>query len=199
MANLVTLLRSLLAFVVVALLHIKTRNVYLAAVVLTIVVFWMDALDGFLARKLGECSTLGAVADIVADRVVEMTFWIIFAAFGWVPVWVTLVIAARSFLVDGLRSLALERGMTAFGSTSMMRSPVGKLLVSSRLSRGTYGVAKAAACALLILTLTPNLVPRSLPALNATLAAISCITIGVTVALCLVRAIPVVMEARRLF
>ena len=199
MANAVTLIRSLLAFAVVAMLHTKTRNVYLAAAVLTIAVFWMDALDGYLARKLGEDSKLGAVVDIIADRVVEMTYWIIFAVFGWVPVWVTLVIAARGFLVDGLRSIALERGMTAFGSASMIRSKLGALLVSSRLSRGTYGVAKAAACALVILALTPGLPPQSVPGLGAALAAAAWLAVALSVVLCLVRAIPVVLEARRLF
>jgi CDP-diacylglycerol--glycerol-3-phosphate 3-phosphatidyltransferase len=199
MANAITLIRSMLAFVVVAMLHTQTRNVYLAAAALTVAVFWMDALDGYVARKLGEDSKLGAVVDIIADRIVEMTYWIIFAVFGWVPVWVTLVIAARGFLVDGLRSIALERGMTAFGSSSMNRSKLGVLLVSSRLSRGTYGVAKAAACALVILALTPGLVPASVPGLGAALVTAAWLAIALSVVLCLVRAIPVVVEARRLF
>ena len=198
MANAVTLVRSLLAFVVVAMLHTRTRDVYLAAAALTVVLFWMDALDGYLARKLGESSTLGAVADIIADRVVEMTYWIIFAVFGWVPVWVAIVIVTRGFVVDGFRSLALERGMTAFGSTSMMRSRVGHALVSSRASRGTYGVAKAAACALVILALTPGLVPSSTPLLAGALSAAAWAAVALTLLLCVARAVPVVWEARRM-
>lgn len=197
MANLITLLRTLLAFLVAAMLHVPRPEIYVAAVALTLVLIWMDALDGWVARRLGESSKFGAVVDILGDRVVEMTYWIVFVALGWLPVWVALVVAARGILVDGLRSLALERGMTAFGSTSMMRSRLGKALVASRTSRGLYGVGKALAFSLLILAFTPG-VRGHLGTLLPIVAMVAYTVTYATIALCLVRGVPVLVEARRL-
>src|SRR5688572_13522784 len=155
MANLITLGRTLLAFVVVGMLHWRTTGIYLTAVVLTVTIILLDALDGYVARQRRECTAFGALADILGDRVVEMTYWIVFATFGWVPVWVAIIVAARGIVVDGVRALALERGMTAFG---MMRSRLGRLIVSSRTSRALYGTGKAVAFSLMILLFTPGLV-----------------------------------------
>ena len=96
MANYITLIRTLLSFAVVAMLHVRTKWMYLAAFALTIILIWMDALDGYVARLRKETSKLGAVVDILGDRVVEMSYWIVFAKFGWVPLWVAiLVVGAR--------------------------------------------------------------------------------------------------------
>jgi CDP-diacylglycerol--glycerol-3-phosphate 3-phosphatidyltransferase len=194
MANLITLARTLLAFLVVAMLHVRTTGVYLAAAGLTLTIIWMDALDGYVARRRRECTKFGAVADILGDRVVEMTYWIVFATFGWVPVWVAIVIAARGIVVDGFRALALERGLTAFGATSMMRTPLGRLLVSSRASRALYGVGKALAFSLMILLFAPG----SGAPYGDVLRALAHASVYVTVLLCLVRGTPVILEARRL-
>ena len=194
MANLITLARTLLAFLVVAMLHVRTREVYLAAVGLTLAVILMDALDGYVARRRRECSSFGAVADILGDRVVEMAYWIIFAVFGWVPAWVPIAIAARGIVVDGFRAVALQRGLTAFGKTSMMRTRLGALLVSSRTSRAAYGVAKALAFCLTILLFTPGM--RAL--LGGGLQLVAYASVYATVLCCLVRGTPVVLEARRL-
>ena len=194
MANAITLARTLLAFLVVAMLHVRTKEMYLLAVGLTLLLIWMDALDGWVARKLGECSKFGAVADILGDRVVEMTYWIIFVAFGWLPPWVAIVVAARGIVVDGFRALALERGLTAFGSTSMMRSKLGALLVSSRVSRGLYGVGKALSFSLMILLFTPG-IRHQLGGIGASLIYL---VAYITVLFCLVRGVPVLVEARKL-
>lgn len=193
MANLITIARTLLAFLAVSMLRWHTWEIYVAAALLTLLLIWMDAWDGWVARRLNETSKAGAVFDILGDRVVEMTYWIAFASFGWIPVWVALLVSARGIIVDGFRALALERGLTAFGASSMMRSPMGALLVSSRLSRGVYGVGKAAAFTLVILAFAPGWQP----ALGTALAWLALGCVYGTVALCVVRGVPVLLEARR--
>jgi CDP-diacylglycerol--glycerol-3-phosphate 3-phosphatidyltransferase len=192
-ANAVALGRALLAFVVVALLY-RGRELYVGACVLTLVAIWMDALDGWVARRFGEVSRFGAVLDILTDRVVELTYWIAFAALGWIPVWVPIVVAARGLLVDGARALAFERGLTAFGPTTMMTSPIGRLLVASRASRNAYGAAKALAFALLILASAAGVAPAARAILLP--AAYACVYLAV--ALCVVRGVPVLLEARKM-
>lgn len=195
MANLITTLRTLLAFPAVAMLRWHTWEAYVAAALLTLLLIWMDAWDGWVARRLRTASKVGAAFDILADRVVEMTYWIAFASFGWIPVWVAVLVSARGILVDGVRALAFERGFTAFGATSMMRSRLGARLVSSRLSRGAYGVGKAAAFTLVILAFAPGW----RPALRPTLLWLALGCVYATVVLCVVRGVPVLVEARRFF
>lgn len=190
MANTITLIRTLLAFLVAAMLHVRSPGVYVSAAVLTVVVILLDALDGWVARRYNECSRFGALADILGDRVTEMTYWIVFATLGWVPAWVAVVFAARGILVDGLRSMALESGHTAFG---MMRTTLGKLLVSSRSSRMLYGAAKLLAFTLIILLFTPGIVP----AIGGPLRMLAYSCVYVTVVLSVVRGAPVLAEGRR--
>lgn len=74
-----------------------------AAFVLTVLVMWGDGLDGFFARKLNQCTKLGAVLDIAGDRVVEMLYWIVFAVLGWIPAWVPIIFLVRGTFVDAIR------------------------------------------------------------------------------------------------
>lgn len=192
-ANAVALGRALLAFVVVAILY-HARGLYVGAFVLTLVAIWMDALDGWVARRFGEVSKVGAAIDILTDRVVEMTYWIAFAALGWVPVWVPLVVAARGLLVDGARAIAFEQGFTAFGPTTMMRSALGRLVVTSRVSRNVYGLAKALAFSLLILAYADGIGGAA----QAVLAPVGQACVYLAVVLCVVRGVPVLLETQRL-
>ncbi len=192
-ANAVAITRASLAFLVVVLLY-TSRELYVGAFVLTLVAIWMDGLDGWVARRFGEVSRIGAAIDILTDRIVEMTYWIAFATLGWIPIWVPIVVVVRGLLVDGARAVAFEQGYTAFGSSSMMQSGVGKLLVSSRASRLAYGLAKALAFSLMILAFAAGLPGQ----LQGILLAIALASVYVAVALCIVRGVPVLIEVRRL-
>ena len=75
MANLITVARTLLAFLAVAMLRWHSWEIYVAAALLTLLIVWMDAWDGWVARRRNEASKAGAVFDILGDRVVEMTYW----------------------------------------------------------------------------------------------------------------------------
>jgi CDP-diacylglycerol---glycerol-3-phosphate 3-phosphatidyltransferase len=114
----------------------------LVATLLTFVVFIADAFDGVVARARGEANALGAVIDIAGDRIVENAYWIVFAHLGLISIWFPLVQVTRSFTVDAFRTLALSRGKTAFGETTMMQSKFGTWLAASRFNRGLYGSAK---------------------------------------------------------
>ena len=194
MANLITVLRTLLAFVAVAMLRWHTWEIYVAAALLTLLLIWMDAWDGWVARRRNEASKAGAVFDILGDRVVEMTYWIVFVKFGWVPAWVAILVSARGIVVDGFRAIAQERGLSAFGATSMMRTKVGALLVSSRASRAVYGVGKALAFSLMILFFTPGMLTH----VSGAVGLLAYASVYLTVLLCLVRGVPVLLEGRRL-
>ena len=192
MANFISILRTILAFVVVGLLFIKGITVYWSAFVLTIIVIWMDGLDGYIARKFNECSKFGALLDILSDRIVENVFWISFAVLGWIGLWIPLVVMTRGIITDSLRSLALEQGFTAFGSTTMMKSKIGKFIVASNFVRFTYAVCKAVTFALLIAAHVPSEYPY-----KSIVNIVAYASVYISVFLCVARGIPVIIESKR--
>ena len=101
-ANIISLSRLLLTFVAIILFGFhRTLNI---AVIATIVfIFVLDAVDGYVARKRNETSEVGEVVDTVADRIIENTFWIYWAAIGTIPVWMPIAVMTRGFLTDGLQ------------------------------------------------------------------------------------------------
>ncbi|MEJ7837621.1 MAG: CDP-alcohol phosphatidyltransferase family protein, partial [Thermomicrobiales bacterium] len=144
MANLITVGRLVLLFIVIWLIYEANVQVIFACMFLIVVVFASDGLDGWVARKRKSTSPFGAVFDIAGDRIAENVLWIIFADLNKLPIWVPLLVITRGFLVDGVRSLSYSEGMSAFGSSNMMRSPLTSWLTAGRFMRGLFGVSKAA-------------------------------------------------------
>lgn len=195
--NLVVAVRVGLAFAAIALFTLGFRFA-VAAVLLTLLVIALDALDGHVARMLGVASDLGGVLDITADRIVEHVFWIWFAVAHQVGVWVPMVVVTRSFVVDSVRSLAFARGATAFGEKTMMRSALTRFLVASRAMRNAYGLAKVAAFALLgaLVALDAPGAPAA-HALEGVLRAAALGAVLAAVVLNVIRGLPVVWDSRR--
>ena len=140
-ANFITLARLILVFVVVALFG---HNAYLDILMImtTALILMLDAVDGYVARRLKQTSDFGGLFDIVGDRIVENVLWMYFAVAGLIPLWLPVIVLARGFITDGLRSAAFAQGKTAFGGKTMMRSAWTRMLTSSRASRSVYGVFK---------------------------------------------------------
>lgn len=146
MANFISILRVLLAFVVIGMISFlpHTSGTYWLAFALTVIVMWMDGLDGYVARKFNLVSDFGALLDILSDRIVELTYWIAFAAWLWVPLWIPILVMTRGIAVDGLRAVAKEKGFTAFGNKQHDAKLVGcitcEFAVQSVDVRGDQGL-----------------------------------------------------------
>ncbi len=84
-----------------------------AAAVLLAVLGATDWIDGFVARRWNQVSTVGKVLDPVADRVLVVTAVISVIVAGAVPLWFGLATVAREVLVSGavllLAALGAER------------------------------------------------------------------------------------------
>lgn len=197
MANFITFLRIVLLFIGIAFIY--SRNFYgeIIAFVIILSVIIMDWLDGHIARKRNSATPFGAVIDIMGDRIVESSLWIVFAHLQLIPVWISLIVIVRGFVTDTLRSIALSKGKTPFGEKTMIQTAIGKLLVSSRASRGIYGGAKVVTFCYLILYLAyieaVKLFPlTSILAWQENIYGAGLILAYITLFFCIVRAIPVV-------
>jgi CDP-diacylglycerol--glycerol-3-phosphate 3-phosphatidyltransferase len=73
-----------------------------------------DGLDGYLARRRSQITTLGMLLDPLADKLLIAAAFITLVQFNprVVPAWMAVVIIGREFLVSGLRSIAASEGFT---------------------------------------------------------------------------------------
>jgi CDP-diacylglycerol--glycerol-3-phosphate 3-phosphatidyltransferase len=69
-----------------------------------------DWLDGHLARKWGEVTTLGKYLDPWSDKITTMTTFLCFIGAGWASVGAVALIYYRESAVETLRTLAAHEG-----------------------------------------------------------------------------------------
>ena len=110
------------------------------------ITFILDYFDGYYSKKTKTASKFGGVVDVIFDRIVEASYWVTFSVLGLVPLWVLLIMLVRYFVTDGFRTVAFGANL---GTFEMMKSKIGKILVSSRFSRGFFVVVKIATFSLL--------------------------------------------------
>ena len=197
--NQVTAARVLAAFAAVALFTLAFAAVAadLSAVALTIAAIALDGLDGYLARRRNLATPLGAQLDILGDRLVENLFFTCFAVAGLISLWVPILFFVRGTLTDFLRTLAARAGRSGFGRHSMLEAWWGRTLVASRASRAAYATLKCVCfCSLGLLLAARH---ASVAFAGDSLAAAVQVLTGLTLAFCLLRAVPVLWEGRRYF
>ena len=73
-----------------------------------------DGIDGYLARKRGQITTMGILLDPMADKLLIAAAFVTLVQFNpsLVPAWIAVIIIGREFLVSGLRSIAASEGFT---------------------------------------------------------------------------------------
>jgi len=82
-----------------------------------------DGLDGYLARRRGQITTLGMLLDPLADKLMVTAAFILLVAYNprVMPPWIAVLVIGREFLVSGLRAIAASEGFT------IEASEIGKL------------------------------------------------------------------------
>jgi CDP-diacylglycerol--glycerol-3-phosphate 3-phosphatidyltransferase len=79
-----------------------------------------DVLDGYLARRRKQITTLGQLMDPLADKLLITAALISLVQLDLAPAWMVAVILGREFAVTVLRSIAHGKGMV------IAASPLGK-------------------------------------------------------------------------
>lgn len=115
--NYITLARILFVplLVVVLLTPLAERWFGVSSYALAIVIFLIaaisDIVDGRLARKRDQVSTLGKFLDPIADKLLVSAALIVLVEKHLAPSWAVVVILGREFIVTGLRSIAVAEGI----------------------------------------------------------------------------------------
>jgi CDP-diacylglycerol--glycerol-3-phosphate 3-phosphatidyltransferase len=138
--NALTLLRIFLVPFLVVVLLTKFEGREIVALAIFLVATATDFFDGWLARRRGEITTLGALLDPIADKLLISAAFISLVEVGLAPAWMVVVVVAREFAVTGLRSIASGQGViisaSAWGKAKMASqiTAVSLLILSERFT-----------------------------------------------------------------
>jgi CDP-diacylglycerol--glycerol-3-phosphate 3-phosphatidyltransferase len=116
---------------------------------LALLIFWAaaatDLLDGYLARRWGQVTTIGTLLDPIADKLLISAALVSLVQVRAVPAWMVILIIAREFAVSGLRSIAAAEGYTIqaseLGKTKMIFQVVAISVVLISLRHPEFATA----------------------------------------------------------
>ena len=109
--NIITLVRIAAIPVFLVFTYYESReNSFFAALVYTFTAA-TDFLDGWLARRLNLVTVIGKFLDPLADKLIAMAALVMLVHLGRVAAWVVIVLMARDFAVNGLRTIAMSEGI----------------------------------------------------------------------------------------
>ena len=102
------------------------------AVILFLAAGLTDLLDGYLARRWKQVTTVGMLLDPVADKLLISAALVSLVQIRLLPAWMVILIISREFAVSGLRSIAAAEGYTIaageLGKTKMVFQVLGVTL-----------------------------------------------------------------------
>lgn len=92
-----------------------------------------DLIDGWLARRWGQVTTVGTLLDPIADKLLVSAALVSLVDIHRVAAWIVILIIGREFAVSGLRSIAAAAGYTIkaseLGKTKMAAQVIAISLV----------------------------------------------------------------------
>ena len=70
-----------------------------------------DFVDGYVARKYKQVTDFGKFLDPLADKLLVIAVMVMFCQWGVFPGWALMVVLTREFAVQGLRTVAADKGI----------------------------------------------------------------------------------------
>jgi cardiolipin synthase len=143
--NSVTLGRIVLVPLVVWL--IITHEMF-AAFLLFLLAGLSDAADGFLAKRYGWDSELGAYLDPIADKALLVSIYVTLGFAGHLPVWLVIAVVSRDILIVGAvvlswmlsRPLSMQPLLISKANTLSQIVLAGLVLAELGLGLGLHGL-----------------------------------------------------------
>jgi len=131
--NLLTLGRILLIpFFILLFAEPTVTGSILAATVFGIAAL-TDWLDGFLARRRGEVTTLGRLLDPIADKLLVVAGLVMLVQYQRVGIWVAIAMIAREVGITGIRAIAAAEGIIVsagdLGKTKVVLQVIGIIML----------------------------------------------------------------------
>jgi len=109
--NILTIARIIIAPVLfILLLYAPGRLMSFCAALVFIIASVTDFLDGYLARRMNQVTSLGKFLDPLADKVLVGVSLIMMIPLDRVPQWIVALIVGREILVTSLRVVAIREG-----------------------------------------------------------------------------------------
>ena len=96
--NLISIGRILLVPLVVWLI---VSNAYLAAFLCFLIAGASDGVDGYIARRYGLRTELGAYLDPLADKLLLVSIYVTLAMLKVIPAWFAILVASRDVMIVG--------------------------------------------------------------------------------------------------
>jgi cardiolipin synthase len=116
-------------------------NEPIAAAVVLGVTGATDFVDGVVARRFNQVTSLGKVLDPTADRIVVITGMCSILAYGAVPLWLGLLVICREVLVSGAVLLLAYLGARRIDVLWVGKAGTFGLMGCFPLFLGSYGAA----------------------------------------------------------
>ena len=134
--NALTVLRLVLVPIFVVLgLQSQSWSALWAAFFVFAVAAITDRFDGELARSWGQITDFGRIADPIADKALTLCGFALLSYQGFLPWWVTILIAVRELGITAMRAFFLRRGVVVSANqagklkTFMQMVALGTLLI----------------------------------------------------------------------
>jgi CDP-diacylglycerol--glycerol-3-phosphate 3-phosphatidyltransferase len=104
LANSLSLVRILFAFIATYLIMTKDITLVMFAIILIAYSELTDMLDGYIARRDGLVSDIGKLLDPLSDSISRFLFFFAFGYIGLFPLWIVLALFVRDIIVAYIRT-----------------------------------------------------------------------------------------------
>ncbi len=108
--NKLSFMRVLLVPVLVVVYYIQTDILLMMLAPIFIIASFTDFLDGYIARKYNLVTTFGKFIDPLADKLIVLAALLVLNDADIIPIWITVIILSREFIVTGIRLIAVGEG-----------------------------------------------------------------------------------------
>ncbi len=132
-ANALTLLRLVLVPVFMATVVVSTMSHggwRIVACLIFVFASATDLVDGWIARRFGLVTSVGKVADPIADKALTGAALLLLSWYDLLPWWVTVVILAREVGITALRFWVIRHGVIAASRGGKIKTAIQILAIT---------------------------------------------------------------------